>query len=94
VKLREPSASEARLDSFGTCETSARAAAEQSKLVASSPLGCMSWELFAREEQADIAEPPPHSFLEEKIWKSQDLQLLEEVSSPLVVVWLRLQSGR
>jgi len=54
----------------------------------------MSWQLFAREEQADIAEPPPLSFLEEKIWKSEDFQLLEEVSSPLVVVWLKLQPGR
>ncbi len=88
------SQAQALLDSFDTCETSACAAAEQSKLVASSLLGCMSWQLFAREEQADIAEPPPLSFLEEKIWKSEDFQLLEEVSSPLVVVWLRLQPGR
>ena len=54
----------------------------------------MSWQLFAREEQADIQEPPPASFLEKKIWKREDFAILDEVSTPLVVIWLRLQPGR
>lgn len=47
-----------------------------------------------REEQVDVQELAPASFTAGKVWRQSDLELLDELSAPVIVTWIKFPSTR
>ena len=46
------------------------------------------------EEQANVQEAAPASFLAGRVWQLSELELLEESSIPAIVLWIKYPVGR
>ena len=47
-----------------------------------------------RQEQANVEEPAPASFVAGKVWQLSDLDVLDELSTPVIVIWIQFQPAR
>ena len=47
-----------------------------------------------REEQVNVQEPAPASFTAGRVWRHSDLELLDELSAPVIVIWIKFPTTR